>query len=442
MNDTIDPALTPRQVAAFEDGPSQFERPLVPAKVTLRIPYLKHADGSKAEIVLEDVSLAALADNGFVPQLALSRALDQRNEAQAELEKAKADRAHLAKRLANFTRVTPELLRHAEEGPAAESAKVAEGSGRVTHQEARDIADCLGLAEVPSCRLTQYVEQFEQVESQLRDLTAERDILTASLHLIAGTHDRETASPRQYAKQTLEAAERLRSQPSPTNSQAEVRERIANRQCPWFGVENQRYCTLGFNHVGECDYNKPSPAREPRPGEIDAHFAEDEVTDVMEPEPLIQRAWELCACGHQRADHSPIEAVCRFNSCGKCERFTPQPAQKAAFVIGQPVVFLGRDVGEVIGVMEPEPATVRVQFRSYKANCAPSALRAIEIDPEPADPAPAAEVPVTRDWNAKLRIAHTTTFNGLDMGSSSGSWTFAQLYDAVCELAKRKEGSK
>ncbi len=64
----------------------------VPAKVTLRLPYMKHPGGlGSADLVLEDVSVAALADNGFVPQVALGIALDQRNAAQArvkELEEA------------------------------------------------------------------------------------------------------------------------------------------------------------------------------------------------------------------------------------------------------------------------------------------------------------------------------------------------------------------
>lgn len=36
-----------------------------------------------------------------------------------------------------------------------------------------------------------------------------------------------------------------------------------------------------------------------------------------------------------------------------------------------------------------------------------------------------------RDWNLKVRISHATTFNGREMGSSSGSWTLAQLHDML-----------
>ncbi len=52
----------------------------VPARVTLRFPHLK--------LVIEDVPLDVLRDNGFVPKLALESALDQRNALRSEIEGA------------------------------------------------------------------------------------------------------------------------------------------------------------------------------------------------------------------------------------------------------------------------------------------------------------------------------------------------------------------
>lgn len=50
--------------------------------------------------------------------------------------------------------------------------------------------------------------------------------------------------------------------------------------------------------------------------------------------------------------------------------------------------------------------------------------------PKADQPAPTETGP-NRDWNLKVRISHATTFNGREMGSSSGSWTLAQLHDLL-----------
>jgi predicted RNase H-like nuclease (RuvC/YqgF family) len=63
--------------------------------------------------------------------------------------------------------------------PAAQEQAATE-AGLVTHQEVRDIADCLGLAEIPSCRLSQYVEQFEQSEREVADLRRQLNKMTES----------------------------------------------------------------------------------------------------------------------------------------------------------------------------------------------------------------------------------------------------------------------
>lgn len=95
-----------------------------PVTVTLRLPYLKHSDGGSADLVLEDVSVEALAAAGFVPQ-------QQLTEAKAEVEAVR-------RALATETKVREMSWAHHDEHHERDNArwlKMCQALGKVVDGE-------------------------------------------------------------------------------------------------------------------------------------------------------------------------------------------------------------------------------------------------------------------------------------------------------------------